>query len=197
MCVGLVLLFASGAFGTVVLQLGMTYSTSGAATPNALTNNAANVVAGCGTSTVTVTLRAGNAGASVAISIPAGCRGRALNFLEPVLFTASANMDGEVSLFSNAWTANMGRVQVCLAPSGAGCRTNTITLRSTTAPPSVTNIRGLTAGRAYGLRITTHLAAPGGTATIALTEDLIHLNAASGAEAFVQQDQIDLTIVQH
>lgn len=192
----MVLLFASGAYATVVLQLGMTFSIGGAATPNALTNNAANVVNGCGTATVAVTLRAGNAGASVTITIPAGCRGTTLHIPEPVLFTASANMDGEVSLVSSTWTANMGNLRFCLAASGAGCHSSTIVLTSATAPPDVTSTVALTAGTAYGLRITDHLTAPGGTATIDLTEDLIHLTAATGAQAFVQQDQIDLTVVQ-
>ncbi|MDE1819438.1 MAG: hypothetical protein KGJ23_00500 [Euryarchaeota archaeon] len=165
------------------------------ATPVPLSSAAANVRLRCGTAVVTTTVYPSSTRAQVTITLPRGCRGTAFTFAEPVRFTALRGTRGEIGLSSNSWTANMGRVAVCLARAGAGCTTNTMNLQSTSVPPLSTSLNPLQAARAFGPRITTTLGAPGGTATIVLTEEIAGTGA-RGTLAWVQQDQIVLSITQ-
>lgn len=169
---------------------------AGAATPYALTAVATAVTHACGTVTPTITLSSSDTSATVAITLPAACRGVDFRFRDDLRFTAAANMEGEIGLYSNTWTANMGTVSVCLRATVAACVSSTIALTSATAPPDSTTMGALTDGDLYGPQVTTALTAPGGTATIDLTEVIVVENAATGNPAWVQMDAINYVITQ-
>lgn len=171
-------------------------STAGAATPYKLANTAPTVTHACGTATVTVWIHPAAARANINITLPAACRGTAFLFRAPASFVAAAHMESELGLYSSTWTANMGTINMCVRATVAGCVSSNPAMNSATAPPLSTTIGALVAGRSYGPTVTTHLAAPGGTATIVLTEEIILLNTATGAVAWVQNDEFLFTIVQ-